>query len=64
MKIGLYKNKKNGDIYRVVGIGIDCTDDAGDNRDGGIMINYVSISGKGPFYREISNFKDKFEEHV
>lgn len=57
----IYKNKKNGNLYQVDGLGINCTN----AQDGQEMVLYHPMETGAPygFCREISEFKEKFDLH-
>lgn len=54
----LYRNKKNGKLYRALREVLDCTN----SRDGTLAILYVRAdSGEQQFIRERGEFLEKFE---
>ena len=52
-----YKNNKNGNIYRIIHVAIECTN----SRDGETTIVYTLVSNSHlVFTRESQEFKEKF----
>lgn len=58
MKYLRYRNKKNGNLYDLKGVAIDCTNE----RDGTKVYIYSSVSNpEMKFVREEKEFLEKFE---
>lgn len=58
MKYLRYRNKKNGNLYDLEGVAIDCTNE----RDGVRVYIYSSVSNpEMKFVRECNEFLEKFE---
>lgn len=56
LKSGLWRNKKKGDIYSVIGVVRNCTN----AQDGQQMVEYHSEKA-GKCVRELTEFMQKFE---
>jgi hypothetical protein len=57
--LDFYKNKKNGQLYKIIDFVINCTNE----QDGQHMVEYVKVSNNETqvFVREIKEFCEKFE---
>ena len=54
----LYRNKKKGTLYKLIGTAINCTN----AQDGQIMLIYEPVEGEHlVFVRERNEFYEKFE---
>lgn len=56
----LYKNNKNGNLYKIISDAIDCTNE----RDGLMVVVYSPYGSKKLYVREESEFFEKFIEVV
>ena len=56
-----YRNIKNGGVYGIISLAIDCTN----SRDGNKVVVYHSLESPVQFYvRDLEEFKQKFEPLV
>jgi hypothetical protein len=57
MKLGIWKNKKNNELYKVLdGNVMDCTNSANEKR----MVLYINFTKELQFVREYEEFLEKF----